>query len=235
MHGDALDLLASLEPGSVDCVCTDPPYGTTDAPWDAAPDWDRLFAELWRVLKPNGALLMFSQTPLAAELIVRQRRFFRYEWVWAKTRPAGFLNARRMPLRAHELVLVFYRRLPTWRGVPIESQRGAPYRKSGSERVTCELYKRLPRIDVARCSDGPRCPQDVIRCAHDKQRYHSTQKPQELLRALLSQYCNPGDLVLDPFAGSGSTLVAAHELGLRAIGFELTEHYYNIARERLRA
>ena len=232
IHGDALEELAKLEPGSVDCVCTDPPYGTTDAPWDTAPDWGRLFAELWRVLKPNGALLMFSQNPVAADIIVQQRHYFRYEWVWAKTQSCGFLNANRMPMRAHELVLVFYRALPTYNRVPIASQWKKPYSLKHSMTKT-KIYGTIKLDKMSESKDGRRAPQDVIRCSFDAKRYHATQKPQELLRALLSQYCRPGDLVLDPFAGSGSTLVAARELGLRSIGFELTEHYYNLARERL--
>lgn len=232
IHGDAFEQLALIPTGSVDCVLTDPPYGTTDAAWDKAPDWGLLFAELWRVLKHNGALLMFAQNPLAAELIVQQRRYFRYEWVWEKPQASGILNAKKMPLRAHELVLVFYRKLPTYNAALIESQRSTPLRATISS-VNSELYgKKPPKCTPAR-PDGYRCPRDVIRCGRDVKNHHSTQKPLALLRDLLRQYCSPGDLVLDPFAGSGSTLVAARELGLRAIGIEITEHYYHIARARL--
>lgn len=235
IHGDALDEIAKIPSGSVDCVLTDPPYGRTNAPWDIAPDWGRLFAELWRVLKPNGALLMFSQNPLAAEIIVQQRKFFRYEWVWEKTCPVGFLNAKKMPMRVHELILVFYRKQPTYNAALIESQRSTPL-KAKKCNTKCELYgQKTLRYTTAR-PDGYRCPRDVIKCGREDsyaKQVHPTLKPQALLRALLSQYCNPGDLVLDPFAGSGSTLVAARELGLRAIGVEITEHYYEIAKKRL--
>ena len=103
---DALDLLANLTPGSVDAIITDPPYGTTNATWDKTPDWPAFFHACWRVLKKNGVLLIFSQNPTAAQIITQQRRWFRYEWVWEKPNAVGVLNANRMPLRAHELVLM---------------------------------------------------------------------------------------------------------------------------------
>ena len=231
INGEAFTELAKIPSGSVDMVLTDPPYGTTNAAWDTAPDWDKLFAELWRVLKRNGALLMFSQMPVAADIVVQQRKFFRYQWIWEKSLALGFLNARKMPLRAHEAILVFYRSLPTYNAVPIESQRGVPYHKKVGTLPPSLLYgknkhsKPLP-------SDGSRYPRDVIKYTtpRGKITFHQTQKPVDLLSMLIGQYTQPGELVLDPFAGSGSTLKAAQLTGRRAIGIEMDEEYCRRAR-----
>lgn len=139
INGEAFAELAKIPIGSVDLVLTDPPYGTTQASWDTVPDWGKLFAELWRVLKHNGAILMFSQMPLAADIVVQNRKTFRYEWILEKPRALGFLNAKKMPLRCHELILVFYRALPTYNALPIAHQRRAPYRH-GERRCATPVY-----------------------------------------------------------------------------------------------
>ena len=190
--------------------------------------------QLWRVLKHNGALLMFSQMPVAAELVMQQRRHFRYEWIWHKSSPAGFLNAHRMPMRQHELVLVFYRRLTTYNAVPIAHQSSTPYKRQRG-RTMSRLFHPCPRV-TTHCKDGARFPQDVVRYDRPANagRLHPTQKPLDLLAMLIGQYTQPGELVLDPFAGSGSTLKAAQLTGRRAIGIELDPTYFARAREWLR-
>lgn len=238
IHGDAFEELPKLAPGSVDCILTDPPYGTTRNAWDKAPDWERLFAELWRVLKEDGALLIFAQNPLAAELICMQRRYFRYEWVWEKTIAQGWLNANHAPMRAHELILCFYRRRPRWNRAPIPSQRGEVYTRttpSASPAKRDANYGK-PTVPPQGSADGARAPRDVILCGRERsygEQIHPTQKPVELCRAILSQYVSPGDLVLDPFAGSASVLLASHELRCRAIGFELCATAHERAKSRL--
>lgn len=219
--GNAYQLLDTLPDGCVDLVLTDPPYGTTAAHWDDRIDYESLFGKLWRVLKPNGALLMFSQMPLAARLACMQPKTFRYQWVWEKANAVGMLNANKMPLRAHELILVFYRKLPTYNKIPLESQKGKPYRKKGGTTKKASIYGTILASDSA-SADGSRCPRDVIRFGRDKKHWgHPTQKPEALLQYLIKQYSNPGELILDPFAGSGSTLAAAQATGRRAIGCEL--------------
>lgn len=206
-------------------VLTDPPYGTTNAAWDKAPDWSALFAELWRVLKPNGVVLMFSQMPVAADIIMQQRSVFRYQWVWEKTQPAGFLNAHKMPMRTHEVILVFYRALPTYNAMPIESQRGKQRIAKIAETKTALYGKKKATLICG--SDGSLFPRDVVRFSRpaNNERLHPTQKPLDLLQMLIGQYTQPGELVLDPFAGSGSTLKAAQLTGRRAIGIEMDEEY----------
>ena len=235
IRGEAFAELAKIPDGSVDLVLTGPPYGTTDAAWDTAPDWRALFTQLWRVLKPNGALLMFSQMPVAADIVVQQLKNFRYQWVWHKHAPAGFLNAHKMPLRSHEIILVFYRRLPTYNAVPLDSQRSTPYKTMRGAKRT-KLYSFFARV-TSTSSDGARYPQDVVKYARpsNTDRLHPTQKPLDLLAMLIGQYTHPGELVLDPFAGSGSTLKAAQLTGRRAIGIELDPTYFTRARDWLNA
>lgn len=234
--GDAMVELAKIPAGSVDMVLTDPPYGITAAEWDKRPDWSALFAELWRVLKGNGALLMFSQMPVAAELVMQQRRHFRYEWVWHKSSPAGVLNAHRMPMRQHELVLVFYRRLPTYNAVPIAHQSSTPYKRQRGRTMSRLFRESKAPLEQTVSTDGSRLPRDVVKYARPANagRIHPTQKPVDLLAMLIGQYTQPGELVLDPFAGSGSTLKAAQLTGRRAIGIELDPVYFARARDWLR-
>ena len=232
--GNAMTELPKIPEGSVDMVLTDPPYGITAATWDKRPVWITLFPDLWRALKPNGAMLIFAQMPVAAELVMLQRRYFRYEWIWHKSSPAGFLNSHRMPMRQHELVLVYYRRLPTYNAVPIPSQSSTPYKtQRGVTQST--LFHPSPRV-TTHCTDGSRYPQDVVRYDRPANagRIHPTQKPVDLLAMLIGQYTKPGELVLDPFAGSGSTLKAAQLTGRRAIGIELDPTYFSRARDWLR-
>ncbi len=232
-HMDALDLLAGLEPGRVDAIVTDPPYGTTHAEWDKAPDWPTFFNACWRVLKHNGVIVVCSQNPVAAEIICSQRKFYRYEWVWEKTLAVGILNANRMPLRAHELLLVFYRSLPLWNKVTLDNQRGKPYAGKGRVHKTAVYDGEL--LACSSSSDGSRCPRDVLRFSRPTHSLHPTQKPEELIRYIIEQYTHPGHLVVAPYAGSGTTLAAAVSCGRRAIGSEISPDYYAKACARLSA
>lgn len=209
--GDCMEWLRTLPDGCADLVLTDPPYGTTHNAWDKLPDFRALFAELWRVLKHNGALLMFAQNPLAAELIVQERKRFRYEWVWEKGHAVGFANAGRMPLRAHELVLVFYRALPTWNAVPITGQAGECYERTLKKRA-CGCYGSMKRGTYT-IGGRERFPRDVVKISRPGDGFHPTQKPQALCEMLIQQYTRRGELVVDPFAGSGTTAAAAMATG----------------------
>lgn len=236
-HGDCFELVKTIPAGSVDFVCTDPPYGRTAAPWDVAPDYEKLFPELWRVLKPNGAIVVTSTLPEAVRVIESAKRFFRYDLIWEKSSSAGFLNAKKMPLRTHELILVFYRKLPTYNP---QFRKGEP-RRMGMSKHGSELYgteKSFPYENP----EGKYYPRSVVKFAHDKDRYatnahrfHSTQKPQGLLRWLIRTYTNAGETVFDPFMGSGSTGVAAAAEGREFIGFEKDEGIFNTARDRRRS
>lgn len=247
LQGNCFDLMKSIPDGSVDLVLTDPPYNNTDCEWDAVKcDFPRLFNELLRVLKPNGALLMFCQMPLAAELVMMQRKIFRYQWVWEKSRACGFANANKMPMRAHEIILTFYRKLPTYNRVPLENQAGKAYSITRTKHYESEVYRcykngktKTEHTPYHTENDGNRAPRDVI--YFDSEFYtksrdevtHPTRKPQALCEYLIKQYSQPGELVLDPFCGSGTTAAAALATGRRYWTCELEDKYFDLASKRL--
>lgn len=227
-QGDCLELMKDIPDGSVDCIITDPPYGTTNCDWDEQIDLKLLFDSGFRCLKRNGAFILFSQMPFAVDLITACRKFFRYEIIWHKTNPVGFLNAKKMPLRCHENILLFYRNLPVYNPQKI---KGKPYKKKGRD-GTLDIYaaKRLPSVNM----DGLRYPTDVLRLKnYPVTSIHPTQKPVELGEWLVKTYTNPGDTVLDCFMGSGSTGVACVRNGRNFIGMELQEKYFEIAKNRI--
>ncbi|NMC84305.1 MAG: site-specific DNA-methyltransferase [Anaerolineaceae bacterium] len=241
-HGDCFQFLPLLESNSVDAVVTDPPYGTTDLSWDDKIDLATWWQEIRRVIKPNGVVAVFSQQPFTTDLIVSNRKWFRYELIWKKTCAMGFLSARERPLRAHENVLIFsryFRRSNDGKRAAStynpQFTPGKPYvkRDRSSSRSSHYGWAGKSREVI---NDGRRYPIDVIEFSNrNGKSLHPTQKPLELLRWLVLTYTNPGELVLDPFAGSGTTLVACQETGRNALGFERAAEYVDVIRQRLQA
>jgi site-specific DNA-methyltransferase (adenine-specific) len=223
--------LAGIPTGSIDQVVTDPPYGTTDCPWDKKVDPHVLMQELLRVTKPNGAIIIFADQKLAVDLISAARRFFRYDLVWAKTAPVGFLNANRMPLRAHELILVFYQRLPRYtpQFVPGELRRRETKKARGAG-----VYRKTTK-DYVRPASSLRYPTSVLTFRRDPQGIHPTQKPVALVEWLVRSFSNSGDTIIDPFIGSGTTAEACLNTDRNCIGFEKDEGIFEMARGRVTA
>lgn len=232
LQGDAFELIKQIPDGSVDMVLTDPPYGTTENYCDKPVDLKALWTELYRVAKPNAAFVITSQMPFTVDLINSNRRHFRYEWIWHKSLPTGFLNANRMPLKAHENICVFYRRLPLYnpqktQGKPIPS---VLYGGLSSN------YKIKKKVSYSNPT-GERYPVDIQTFKSDPERFDSsrkhkglnpTAKPRALFEYLIRTYTNPGEVVLDPFAGSGTTARAATNSGRRYICFELNEKHIKL-------
>lgn len=227
--GDCFDGLKSIPDHSIDCIVTDPPYGNTNCDFDCIVDETTLLHELKRVIKPNRAVCIFCMLRMAVRLINIDPKWFRYEWIWAKNNPTGFLDCNKRPLRAHEIVLVFGDRLPDY--TP-QFTYGTPYKQ---RRVgVCSHYSHnTSRQDGV--SDGRRYPTDVIHCkaANMGGNVHPTQKPADLCEYLIRTYSNAGDVILDPFAGSGTTAVAAINSDRSFIGWERDEGYYNAAVKRI--
>lgn len=229
LHGDCLDLLPTLESKSVDLVLADMPYGTTRCDWDSLIDLDRLWPELKRVAR--GAIVLFAQTPFDKVLGASNLPMLRYEWIWEKTNATEHLNARRAPMKAHENVLVFYDRQPTYN----------PQKTSGHERKVSAKRRHFEPFYGATKTPGvpyastERYPRSVQVFASDKQKsnLHRTQKPVGLCEYLIRTYSNPGDTVLDFCMGSGSTGAACQALDRRFIGIELKAEIFAIASERL--
>jgi len=219
---DAIEGLRTLDTGSARLVLADLPAAVTRASFDRFPDLEGFFQESWRVLHPNGAVVALAASfRFAVQVVEADAARFRYDLVWHKNRATGFLNARKGPLRAHEFILVFskqqavYNPQMTHGHTPINSNKG---RKSTGVNYGAASGGR------ARSGATDRYPRSVLTTATvgttDPSRTHPQQKPQELMRWLVSTYSDRGDLVVDPYAGSGSTGVACRDLGRRFIGFD---------------
>lgn len=225
--GDCLELMKDIPDNSIDMVLCDLPYGTTQCEWDVKLPFEPLWAEYKRIVKENGAILLFAQQPFETDLINSNRKMFRYEWVWEKSRPMGFLNANKMPLRAHENICVFYRRLPLYNPQKTEATGKPRLNKCGDRYSGYGKYVRQDTWD-----DGSRYPRDVIRFAVHEGR-HAAQKPVELCEYLIKTYTNEGEVVLDNCMGSGSTGVACVNCGREFIGIEKDAGFFEIARSRI--
>lgn len=229
LQGDCLELIQGLPDGSVDCIITDPPYGTTNCTWDNVVPPNMMFDQLWRVLKPSGPAIIFSQLPFAVDLINACRKYFRYEIIWHKSNKVGFLNAKKMPMRAHENILVFYKKLPTYNPQMLP---GKPY--LGGYTSSCIYGKNFHPSKGSLTLHSGRYPSDVLFFSKSSsKKFHPTEKPLPLIEWLVKTYTNPGDTVLDCFMGSGTTGVACVRNGRNFIGMELSEQYLEVARNRI--
>lgn len=230
IHGDCLIELPKLLTGSADMILCDLPYGITDCLWDKKIPLKPLWREWSRVLKENGALVLTAQQPFATELVYSAPRSlrFRYELIWEKSKALGFLNANKMPLRAHENILVFYRKLPRY--FP-QMAEGKPYKAGNGNRNTA-IYSSF-NSGVKNDNHGTRYPRSVLRFPQEGQTKHPTEKPQALFEWLIKTYTAAGDVVLDSCMGSGTTAAACEATGRHWIGMEMSEEYCNMAKDRL--
>jgi DNA modification methylase len=239
-HGDCLDVMRGMADASVDAVVTDPPYGTTQNRWDTPFDLAAWWSQVERIAKPNAAIVAFAQTPFDKVLGASNLRRLRYEWIWRKSNATGHLNAKRAPLKAHENILVFYRKPPHY--LPQMRPRTGP-RVAHVVRRNGQVNNGRNYGDqnaVTEWEDNDfRYPISILDFAKDREygegddRQHPTRKPVALVAYLLRTYCQPGAVVLDPFTGSGTTGVAAVQEGFRFVGIEREAQYVEIARRRI--
>lgn len=229
--GDGVSGLLSLPSGSVDLLLSDLPSGETAAQFDRASNLLELWPATWRALKEDGvAVLMAHSFAFAARVVASQEKFFRYDLVWEKSLAVGFLNARTRPLRAHEFVLVFSKKQGTFNPQFVET--GVPINSIVRDTVGKSENWGLGYRSRSRTGATDRYPRSVLHFGslptRSKQRVHPQQKPDDLLRMLVRQYSNVGELVADPYAGSGSTLLAAATEGRRAIGWDISERFARV-------
>lgn len=237
-QGDCLELMKNIPDESIDMVLADLPwpYGMTTNKWDSVIPLAPLFEQYQRIIKPHGAVLLFGMGKFGAQLILNApaKMPYRYDWVWEKVMPVGFLWSHHMPLRAHENVYVFYKHLPTYN--PQMRFGFKPYKKcdKGSLNKAGHNYGQVSGSCTPRQSAGERFPIDVIKFSNPNNKtVHPTQKPVDLLQYLIKTYTDEGMTVLDNTMGSGSTGVAAVGLNRNFIGMELNEDYFKIAKERI--
>jgi site-specific DNA-methyltransferase (adenine-specific) len=227
---DCFSGMALLPGRSVDLILSDPPYGITENGWDLPVDLDELWSEYKRVIRPGGAVLLSAQCPFDKLLGMSNRGWLRYEWIWEKSRATGFLHARHSPLRAHENVLVFYERTPTYNP---QFSEGRPYRTSRGREFVRHLGRRIGAATTE--NSGFRYPRTVLHVASEGSPIHPTQKPVALFEYLIRTYTDPGDLVLDTFIGSGTTAIACMRSGRNYIGFERDPEFFSAAVRRIKA
>ena len=209
VYAECLAYMETIPNGSVDMILCDLPYEKTQNSWDSIIDMNILWRHYKRVIKPQGAIILFGQDKFSAKLMLSNEKWHRYNLIWEKTTPTGHLNAKRMPMRSHEDMLVFYGKLPTYN----------PQKTTGhSRKVSTAKHKRNSKMTSNYGEHGlttydstERYPKSVWKFATDKQKLalHPTQKPLALCEELIRTYSNEGDLILDNCSGSATTAIAA--------------------------
>lgn len=240
MQGDCLELMKGIADNSADLIFADLPYGTTNCSWDIKIPFEPLWEQWNRIAKENAAIVLTGQQPFTTDIISSNRKYFRYEIIWEKTQKLGFLDANRKPLRAHENIIVFYRKLPTYNpqkyfiGDEKKRTKATPqdnrYDGYGANKGNTYTYT------------GYRFPHSVIKISNwngalfgntDKATKHPTQKPVELLDWIIKTYTNKGDTVFDCCMGSGTTGVSSKKNNRHFIGIEKDETFFNLAVSRV--
>jgi len=233
--GDCLEVMKLIDDNSIDMVLCDLPYGTTRCRWDSVIDLQKLWSEYRRIIKANGAIVLTAQTPFDKVLGASNLEMLKYEWIWEKTQATGHLNAKKMPLKAHENILVFYKDLPTYN--PQKTNGHKPinsYTKYVKTQNNTELYGEMKQ-EISGGGETDRYPRSVLLYSSDKQKscLHPTQKPLALMEYLIATYSNEAETILDNCAGSGTTGLAAKNLNRNYIMIENDEVNYKICIERV--
>ena len=234
-NGDCLEVMDELIARGVvvDAVICDPPYGTTACKWDSVIPFDEMWERLNKLIKPNGAIVLFGSEPFSSALRMSNIKNYKYDLVWLKTRPSNFMNAKKMFMNWHENILIFYKKPPTFNRQMVEGKK----RKDRIKKVCRNesvFGKTGEKDGYSFNNNGLKNPNTILEFSNsNKNSQHPTQKPVALMEYLVKTYTNEGELVLDFTMGSGTTMVACKNLGRRGIGIELDEGYFKIAKERV--
>ena len=230
---DCLEGMKRIPDKSVDMILCDLPYGTTRNKWDSIIPLEPLWDQYERVIKDNGAIVLTAQTPFDKVLGVSNLKLLRYEWIWEKTTSTGFLNAKKMPMKAHENILVFYKKLPAYNP---QKTTGHPRKVSTAEhKVGSKVTSNYGEHGLTGYDSTERYPRSVQLFSTDKQKIaiHPTQKPVALFTYLIKTYTNEGETVLDTCMGGGTTAVSCIDTDRKYIGFEIGEKEFTDANERI--
>lgn len=229
LKGDCLKIMEEVPNKSVNMILCDLPYGTTDKnEWDKTIDLDILFKHYDRIITDNGIILLYAQQPFASDLINAYRKYFRYEIIWEKTKPVGFFNAKKMPLRSHENILVFYKKLPKYK--PTLEDCNKKVKRPDESGVYGTRRSRSNEYTMTKTG----YPRTVLKYTNVfNPQLHPTQKNVELNEFLINLFTDEGDLVLDNTMGSCSTGIACLNTNRRFLGMELNDEYFKVASERV--
>lgn len=224
--GDCLEVMKQIPDKSVDMILCDLPYGTTACKWDIIIPFDKLWEQYNRIIKDNGAIVLFGSEPFSSALRMSNIKNYKYDWVWNKKQTGNPFLAKKQPLKIHENIMVFN----TLFYKPI-MRIGKMRTKGGSKESNIKVFGGTDKTQNN--IYYPTSILDIANCANKSKKLHPTQKPVDLCEYLIKTYTNDGDTVLDNCMGSGTTGVACKHLGRNFIGIELDENYFNIAKNRI--
>jgi DNA modification methylase len=227
MLGDCLERMKEIESGSVDMILTDPPYGTTACKWDSIIPLEPMWLELNRIIKPNGAIVLFGSEPFSSALRMSNIKNYKYDIIWDKSRGYQPMLCKKRNTLGHEVISMFYNKQPFYSP---QMCKGKPYKDMRSNNINSDhmTHKKIPTIN-----NGERYPYSVVKFPRTQGRLHPTQKPVALMEYLIKTYSNERETVLDFTMGSGTTGVAAKNLNRDFIGIEMGEGYFKIAQDRI--
>tara|TARA_R110001632_G_scaffold217200_1_gene345782 strand:- start:33 stop:794 length:762 start_codon:yes stop_codon:yes gene_type:complete len=239
--GDCLDVMKDIKDNSIDAIITDPPYGTTACKWDSVINFDLMWEQLNRIIKPNGAIVLFATQPFTSALTLSNIKYFRHQWQWIKNRPTGAFSAKYMPMKANEDILVFGLNKVNYYPIMVkrtEKEFKACYRKNDSKSWGNNIQGQKGNLIKRKSKEEQwyKYPTNILNIKKDDKRNgknHPTQKPVLLMEYLIKTYTNENETVLDFTMGSGSTGVACVNTNRNFIGIEMDDNYFEIAKKRI--
>lgn len=231
IHGECLAEMKNMPDSSIDMILCDLPYGITKNSWDVVIPFNELWKEYKRIIKDNGAIVLFGSQPFTSLMITSNLEMFRYSLVWEKNKFSDFLNAKRKPMKTNEDIVVFYKKQPTYNP---QYWYSTPYTRWNTQSaVDKQTNYGSHKENYVESKDGRRLPTTVLKFNRIERPQHPTQKPVDLLEWLIKSYTNEGDTVLDNCMGAGSTGVACKKIKRNFIGIELDKKYFDIASVRI--
>jgi site-specific DNA-methyltransferase (adenine-specific) len=238
VHADCFDVFPYIADKSVNLILCDLPYGTTACKWDSVLPFDKLWEQYERIIADNGAIVLTASQPFTSALVMSNPKMFKYEWIWKKTRYSGNLNATRMPLKAHENILVFAKGKAPYYPIKTEApEHLIDKRKNVNPSIVKDggAYNGSKGfVNIRKKDDGTRYPTTVQEFKNpNNNSLHPTQKPLELMKYLIKTYSNEDDVVMDNCMGSNTTGLACKELNRQYIGIEKDKNYYDVSVSRV--
>lgn len=223
--------MQSIKDKSIDMIVCDLPYGMTKNKWDSIIPFENLWKEYHRIIKENGAIVLFGSQPFTSLLVTSNLKYFRYSLVWEKNKFSDFLNAKRKPMKVNEDILIFYKKQPTYNP---QYWFSTPYSRWNTQQaVDKQTNYGSHKENIAESKDGKKLPTTVLKFNRVERPEHPTQKPVDLLEWLIKTYSNENETILDNCMGVGSTGIACKNLKRNFIGIEIEKKYYDIALDKL--
>ena len=230
-HGDCLEIMKFIDNKSIDCIICDLPYGTTACSWDIIIPFDKLWAQYERIIKDNGAIVLFGSQPFTTDLINSNRKLYKYNWIWEKSNTTGFMNANKMPLKIYEDICIYYKNLPIYNPQGVRKIQKENIRQKDKSTT---IYNNMGLKNGVYVQEYTNYPKNIIKFDSCQNTIHPTQKPQALLQYLIRTYTNKSDLILDNCSGSGTTGIACLEEKRNYILIEQEKKYIDIINDRIK-